>query len=48
MVFTTIPVFAGMSLALVAIFVVLICYCGIKELKWHFGLPDSDFARAAH
>ena len=40
-----IPVFGGMVLALIAIFVVPTCYCGIKELKWHCGLADSDFAR---
>ncbi len=39
-----IPVFGGMVLALVSIFVVPTCYCGLKQLKWRLGLSDTDFA----
>lgn len=39
-----IPVFGGMTVALIAIFVVPACYCGIKQIKWRLGLADSDFA----
>ncbi|UCE60228.1 MAG: efflux RND transporter permease subunit [Phycisphaerales bacterium] len=39
-----IPVFGGMTVALIAIFVVPACYCGIKQIKWRLGLPDPDFA----
>jgi len=39
-----IPVFGGMVLALVSIFVVPTCYCGLKQLKWRLGLSDRDFA----
>ena len=38
------PVFGGMLVALVALFVVPTCYCGLKQLKWRLGLPDTDFA----
>ena len=39
-----IPVFGGITVALIAIFVVPACYCGIKQLKWRLGVPDPDFA----
>ena len=39
------PVFGGMFVALVTLFVVPACYCGLKQLKWRLGLPDADFAR---
>jgi Cu(I)/Ag(I) efflux system membrane protein CusA/SilA len=39
------PVFGGMVVALVAVFVVPASYCGLKQLKWRWGLPDPDFAR---
>jgi Cu(I)/Ag(I) efflux system membrane protein CusA/SilA len=39
------PVFGGMFVALVTLFVVPSCYCGLKQLKWRLGLPDADFAR---
>ncbi len=39
-----IPVFGGMTLALITLFVVPTCYCGLKQLKWRWGLPDADFA----
>jgi len=41
-----IPVFGGMALALITLFVVPTCYCGLKQLKWRWGLPDADFARS--
>ncbi|MGD2107841.1 MAG: efflux RND transporter permease subunit [Phycisphaerae bacterium] len=40
-----IPVFGGMAFAVLTIFVVPACYCGLKESKWRLGLPDRDFAR---
>ena len=40
-----VPVFGGMLVVLVSLFVVPTCYCGIKQLKWRWGLPDVDFAR---
>ena len=39
-----IPVFGGMVFALISIFVVPACYCGIKQVKWRLGWPDDDFA----
>jgi len=39
------PVFGGMVAQLVSLFVVPVCYCAIKELKWRWGLRDPDFAR---
>lgn len=39
-----VPVFGGMLVVLVSLFVVPTCYCGIKQLKWRLGLPDRDFA----
>jgi len=39
------PVFGGMVVVLVSLFVVPTCYCGLKQLKWRLGLPDADFAR---
>ncbi len=38
-----IPVFGGMVAAMVSIFVVPTCYCGLKQLKWKWGMSDSDF-----
>ncbi|GAG16462.1 unnamed protein product, partial [marine sediment metagenome] len=38
-----IPVFGGMAVALIVIFVVPACYCGIKQMKWRLGLSDTDF-----
>ena len=38
-----IPVFGGMLLTLVVLFVVPASYCGLKQLKWRLGLPDGDF-----
>jgi Cu(I)/Ag(I) efflux system membrane protein CusA/SilA len=40
-----IPVFGGMAVVLVSLFVVPTCYCGLKQLKWRLGLRDSDFIR---
>ncbi len=40
------PVFGGMFVAIITIFVVPTCYCAIKQIKWRFGLPDQDFATA--
>ena len=40
-----IPVFGGMAVVLVSLFVVPTCYCGLKQLKWRLGLPDPDFIR---
>lgn len=42
-----IPVFGGMMLELITLFVVPTCYCGLKQLKWRWHLPDADFERAA-
>jgi len=39
-----IPVFGGMAVVLISLFVVPTCYCGFKQLKWRLGLPDQDFA----
>ncbi len=41
------PVFGGMLVALISIFVVPTCYCAIKQTKWKLGLPDPDFERIA-
>lgn len=41
------PVFGGMLVALISIFVVPTCYCALKQAKWKLGLPDSDFERTA-
>ena len=38
-----IPVFGGMLVVLISLFVVPTCYCGLKQLKWRLGLPDADF-----
>lgn len=40
------PVFGGMFVAIVAVFVVPVCYCGLKQLKWRLNMPDGDFDRA--
>ena len=37
------PVFGGMLVALISIFVVPTCYCAIKQAKWKLGMPDQDF-----
>ena len=37
------PLFGGMAVALVTLFVVPTCFCGIKQLKWRLALPDQDF-----
>jgi len=42
-----IPVFGGMLVALVSLFVVPACYCGLKQLRWKLGWPDQDFVRPA-
>ncbi len=39
------PVFGGMAVALITLFVVPVCYCGLKQLKWTWRLPDRDFDR---
>ncbi|UCF34927.1 MAG: efflux RND transporter permease subunit [Phycisphaerales bacterium] len=39
------PVFGGMFVVLVSLFVVPTCFCAIKQFKWHLGLPDQDFHR---
>jgi Cu(I)/Ag(I) efflux system membrane protein CusA/SilA len=39
------PVFGGMFVAMVTIFVVPTCYCAIKQVKWKLGLADPDFDR---
>ncbi|MFH1417015.1 MAG: hypothetical protein ABII12_01835 [Planctomycetota bacterium] len=46
MVPAAIPVFGGMTLALVTPFVVPTCYCGLKQLKWRWGQRDADFGRS--
>ncbi len=38
------PVYGGMLVVLVSLFVVPTCYCGLNQLKWRLGLPDADFA----
>jgi len=38
------PVFGGMFVALVTLFVAPTCYCGFKQIKWRLALPDPDFA----
>ncbi len=40
-----IPVFGGMVIELVTLFVVPVVYCGYLECKWHGGLPDQNFER---
>ena len=39
------PVFGGMLVALISIFVVPTCYCAIKQARWKLGFPDPDFDR---
>lgn len=41
------PVFGGMLVALISIFVVPTCYCAIKQAKWKLGMADEDFLRSA-
>lgn len=41
-----IPVFGGMLVELITLFVVPVCYCGLKQMKWRLGLPDQDFVYA--
>ncbi len=38
-----IPVFGGMVVELVTLFVVPVVYCGYMEFKWNAGLPDARF-----
>lgn len=40
-----IPVFGGMVVELITLFVVPVVYCGYMEFKWNTGLPDSRFSR---
>jgi len=40
------PVFGGMVVAVISIFVVPTCYCAIKQTKWRLGIPDRDFERS--
>ena len=37
------PVFGGMVLELLTLFVVPVVYCGFKELKMNMGLKDEDW-----
>jgi Cu(I)/Ag(I) efflux system membrane protein CusA/SilA len=37
------PVFGGMTIELITLFVVPCCYCGFKELKMRFGFKDRHF-----
>lgn len=39
-----IPVFGGMLVELVTLFVVPACYCGLKQMKWKLNIPDQDFS----
>jgi len=39
------PLFGGMAVEVITLFVVPTCFCGIKQLKWRLGLPDQDFIR---
>jgi Cu(I)/Ag(I) efflux system membrane protein CusA/SilA len=39
------PVFGGMFVVLVSLFIVPTCFCAVKQLKWRLSLPDSDFQR---
>ena len=41
------PVFGGMTVALVTILIVPTCYCAIKQWKWKLGWPDQDFVPPA-
>jgi Cu(I)/Ag(I) efflux system membrane protein CusA/SilA len=41
------PVFGGMVVAIITIFVVPTCYCAIKQAKWKLSLPDADFERSS-
>ncbi len=38
------PVFGGMAVELITLFVVPVVYCGFKELKLNLGLPDHHWA----
>lgn len=40
-----IPVFGGMLIALVTLFIVPASYCGLKQIKWVLRIPDPDFER---
>ena len=40
-----IPVFGGMVVELITLFVLPIVYCGYMEFKWQTGLPDQRFQR---
>lgn len=37
------PVFGGMTIELITLFIVPCCYCGFKELKMRFGFKDRHF-----
>ncbi len=41
------PVFGGMAVGLISLFVVPTCYCALKQWKWRLGLRDQDFDRSA-
>ncbi|MCG8404843.1 MAG: efflux RND transporter permease subunit [Phycisphaerales bacterium] len=38
-----IPVFGGMVVAVITLFIVPTCYCGLKQVKWRLRLADRDF-----
>lgn len=40
-----VPLFGGMLVALISIFIVPTCYCAFKQIKWRLGVPDRDFER---
>lgn len=40
-----IPVFGGMVVELITLFVLPVVYCGYMEFKWNGGLPDKRFER---
>ncbi|MEE2642257.1 MAG: efflux RND transporter permease subunit [Planctomycetota bacterium] len=39
------PVFGGMLVELITLFVLPVVYCGYMEFKWNSGLPDKRFDR---
>lgn len=41
-----IPVFGGMLVELITLFVLPVVYCGYMEFKWNAGLPDKRFERS--
>jgi Cu(I)/Ag(I) efflux system membrane protein CusA/SilA len=42
-----IPTVGGMTVVLIAIFIVPCCYCGLMELKLRWGIKDSRFEENA-